>query len=240
VKTIPSEAGPYILATAIMAVLFVAALIRVWLLRRVEEKLLKNKDKLEAQVIAQQKDLMQVRSDANAWRSEMQRQFDHFRHMASDQLKVEETRFDNLLTKSRDREHELQATLDLTRQMCAELPAAKARVMQLEGLLGIDGGEGLTHGGAATEPVNGTSAMSILPDLNGSGPETLSETLPEPDPAPRAEVLTENITEVPNYAFEELRQQNTILQQALTAERLRARIREKSSASSSRRKNGRS
>jgi hypothetical protein len=53
-------------------------------------------------------------------------------------------------------------------------------------------------------------------------------------------VLTENITEVPNYAFEELRQQNTILQQALTAERLRARIREKSSASSSRRKNGRS
>jgi hypothetical protein len=82
--------------------------------------------------------------------------------------------------------------------------------------------------------------MSILPDLNGSGPETLSETLPEPDPAPRAEVLTENITEVPNYAFEELRQQNTILQQALTAERLRARIREKSSASSSRRKNGRS
>jgi hypothetical protein len=220
-----------------MAVLFIAALIRVWLLRRVEEKLLKNKDKLEAQVISQQKDLMQVRSDSNAWRSEMQRQFDHFRHMASDQLKVEEARFDNLLRKSRDREHELQASLDLTRHMCAELPAAKARVMQLEGLLGIDAGEGLTQTSSLTAPLNGASGISVLPDLNGSVPEASPKSLPESEPP--LEKLTENISEAPHQALEELRQQNVMLQQALTAERLRARIREKAASSSSRRKNGR-
>lgn len=235
-KSIPSEVGPYVLASAIMAVIFMAALIRVWLLRRVEEKLLKTKDKLEAQVISQQKDLMQVRSDANAWRAEMQRQFDHFRHMASDQLKVEETRFDNLLSKSRQREHELQATLDIARQMCAELPSAKARVMQLESLLGVDAGEGLTQTSSQAEPLNGSCSISILPDLNGSAPEISPEPLPDPEPPSQA--LVEDFVEAPNLAFEELRQQNAILQQALTSERLRARIREKA-ASNSKRKNGR-
>lgn len=235
-KPIPAEAVPYTLATAIMAVLFIAALVRVWLLRRVEEKLLKNKDKLEAQVITQQKDLMLVRSDANSWRSEMQRQFDHFRHMASDQLKVEEVRFDNLLGKSRQREHELQVSLDLARQMCAELPSAKARVMQLEGLLGIDAGEGLSQTSPLATPSSNTSGLSVLPDLNGSAPEIDPE--PPTDPESASEPLAETLAEAPNHAFEELRQQNVMLQQALTAERLRARIREKA-ASNSRRKNGR-
>lgn len=232
-KSIPAEAVPYTLATVIMAVLFIAALVRVWLLRRVEEKLLKNKDKLEAQVITQQKDLMQVRSDSNSWRSEMQRQFDHFRHMASDQLKVEETRFDNLLGKSRQREHELQASLDLARQMCAELPSAKARVMQLEGLLGIDAGEGLSQSGPMSAQSSVVSGFSVLPDLNGSAPEISLESPPASEP------VAETFSEAPHHALEELRQQNVMLQQALTAERLRARIREKAAASSSRRKNGR-
>jgi len=237
VKSIPAEAVPYTLATAIMAVLFIAALVRVWLLRRVEEKLLKTRDKLEAQVLSQQKDLMQVRSDSNAWRMEMQRQFDHFRHMASDQLKVEETRFSGLLTKSREREHELQTTLDLTRQMCAELPAAKARVMQLEGLLGIDGGEGLSRGSPIAPSSSGTFGLSVLPDLNGRTSEITPEPAAEPEPA--SELLTAPPAVAEDHEIEELRQQNVMLQQALTAERLRARIREKAAASSSRRKNGR-
>ncbi len=221
-----------------MAVIFLAALIRVWLLRRVEEKLLKTKDKLEAQVIAQQKDLMQVRSDANAWRAEMQRQFDHFRHMASDQLKVEETRFDNLLSKSRQREHELQATLDIARQMCAELPSAKARVMQLESLLGVDAGEGLSQTSSSPVSLNGASSISVLPDLNGHEPEIIPAPQPDPEPPQPSELLVDDRAEVPNPALEELRQQNAMLQQALTSERLRARIREKA-ASNSKRKNGR-
>lgn len=204
-----------------MAVLFIAGMIRLWLLRRVEEKLLKNKDALEKQVVTQQKDLMQVRSDANAWRTEMQRQFDQFRHMACDQLKVEETRFDNLLTKSRERENDLQTKLDIARQMCAELPSAKARVMQLESVLGIDAGEGLTATQSA--PVNGSFSLTMMPDLNGSA----AEPLPSPAPPEPAEVLINEITEMPNAELSELRQQNALLQQALTAERLRSRQRER-------------
>jgi hypothetical protein len=219
VKSIPPEAVPYVLGTAIMAVLFIAGMIRLWLLRRVEEKLLKNKDALEKQVVTQQKDLMQVRSDANAWRTEMQRQFDQFRHMACDQLKVEEARFDNLLTKSRERENDLQTKLDIARQMCAELPSAKARVMQLESTLGIDAGEGLTTTPSA--PVNGSCSLTMMPDLNGTDAE--SPATPEP-----AEVINEEITEMPHTELAELRQQNALLQQALTAERLRSRQRERS------------
>ncbi|WP_078815308.1 hypothetical protein [Prosthecobacter debontii] len=118
-----------------MAAFFVAAIIRLWLLRRVEEQLLKNKAALEKQVVTQQKDLMMVRQDANAWRSEMQRQFDLFRHMASDQLGVEEKRFNELLSKSQRREYELLTQLDVTKQMSAELPEAKARILHLESLL---------------------------------------------------------------------------------------------------------
>ena len=161
-----------------MAVLFVAGMIRLWLLRRVEERLLKNKDALEKQVLTQQKDLLAVRTDASAWRAEMQRQFDGFRHMASDQLKVEESRFDNLLVKSREREHTLQTSLDIARQMCAELPSAKARLMQLESFLGIDAGEGLSL--SSSPATNGASDIVIapLPDLNGSAASPSEESAP--------------------------------------------------------------
>ena len=221
-----SEASPYILGTSLMGALFVAGMIRLWLLRRVEERLLKNKDALEKQVLTQQKDLQAVRADASAWRAEMQRQFDGFRHMASDQLKVEESRFDNLLVRSREREHALQTSLDIARQMCAELPSAKARLMQLESLVGIDAGEGLS---LTSSPVaSPISDIAPLPDLNGSAPSRSTEPAP---PAAEATASSQpcDAGEVANAAeFENLRRQNTALQQALTAERLRARIRERS------------
>lgn len=232
VKSFSSEAGPYVLGTALTGVLFIAGMIRLWLLRRVEIRLLKNKEDLEKQVVQQQKDLLQARSDANAWRAEMQRQFDHFRAMASDQLKVEENRFDNLLNKSREREKELLTTLDITRQICAELPAAKARVMQLESLLGIDDGEGLTTAPPtkAAAPVT-TFRVAPLPDLNGSlEASNGSDALPPPSPAAPPEVLQSEVTDASGHELEELRRQNTLLQQALTAERLRSRLRERSSS----------
>jgi len=227
VQLTSSEASPYILGTSLMAVLFVAGMIRLWLLRRVEERLLKNKDALEKQVLTQQKDLLAVRTDASAWRAEMQRQFDGFRHMASDQLKVEESRFDNLLVKSREREHTLQTSLDIARQMCAELPSAKARLMQLESFLGIDAGEGLSL--SSSPATNGASDIVIapLPDLNGSAASPSEESAP---PAAEAPAVSQpsDAGEVASAAeFENLRRQNAALQQALTAERLRARIRER-------------
>jgi len=182
----------YVFATSFMAAFFVAAMVRLWLLRRVEEKLLKNKDALEKQIVLQQKDLMTVRKESNDWRMEMQRQFDLFRHMASDQLGVEEKRFNDLLAKSTRREYELQTALDLAKQMCAELPSAKARVLHLESLLdsstvpaapaapesdsGSDGDGGLT-----------VTPVTPMPDLSGGG---------APAPAPEPEPVEEEIVEI--------------------------------------------
>src|SRR4051812_19258831 len=70
VNSIPVEAQPFALGTAIIGVLFLAALIRVWLLRRVETKLLKNRDALEKQVLLQQREIMEIRKDSAEWRTE--------------------------------------------------------------------------------------------------------------------------------------------------------------------------
>lgn len=219
------EAEPFVILTALIAVFFIAAIVRLWLLRRVEDRLLKNKDALEKQVLTQQKELMQARSDANAWRAEMQRQFDLFRHMAGDQLKVEETRFDNLLKQSRERERDLQAELDIARRMGAELPSAKARLMQLEGLLGIDTGESLGVTSTTAASVAENSDLAPLPDLNGAWQAADAFTASEPAESP------DGISAAGEAGFGEvqaLRQENTALKQALTAERLRSRIRERS------------
>lgn len=184
----------YVFATSIMAAFFVAAIFRLWLLRREEERLLKNKAALEKQVLSQQKDLMTVKQETNAWRTEMQRQFDIFRHMASDQLSVEEKRFNDLLSKSQQRERELLTHLDLTKQMCAELPDAKARILHLESLLekalsqpsppqGSNPDDSDEDGGL---PV--PAPVSPMPDLSGGdspapAPTPVEET-PAPAPAP--------------------------------------------------------
>lgn len=219
------EAQPFVVFTALIAVFFVAALVRLWLLRRVEDRLLKNKDALEKQVVTQQKELMQARSDSNAWRAEMQRQFDLFRNMASEQLKVEETRFDNLLRQSRDRERDLQAELDIARRMSAELPSTKARLMQLEGLLGIDTGESLGAGSSCAPAAAENGDIAPLPDLNGAW--QAADGFTASDGADSSGDFS-SAGEAGQGDLLALRQENTALKQALTAERLRSRIRERS------------
>jgi hypothetical protein len=238
VNSIPLEAHPYALFTAIVATLFLAALVRLWLLRRVEAKLLKNKDVLEKQVLAQQREIMAIRQDANEWRAEMKRQFDIFRAMASEQLGVEEKRFNDLLLTSQQRQMELQASLDMARQWCAELPAAKARVMQLEQALEIDGGEGFS----ATESVS--AEMAPLPDLaqtSGSAKPSKPPTmgvdgmvLPKPSFPPVMPALeTGKVAELEQKLASAL-QRNTTLEQALTAARLRNRMKNSPRVASSR------
>lgn len=190
--SIPTDSQVYVLATSVMAAFFVAAIIRLWLLRSVEEKLLKNKEALEKQVVLQQKDLLTVRQDANAWRTEMQRQFDLYRHMASDQLGVEEKRFNDLLSKSTRREYELQTALDLAKGMCAELPGVKARVLQLEALLEA----AITA--KSTKPDRGSGGglpavvtpVSPMPDLGGGGTPA-PVLVPEPAPVTNGFLSTE-------------------------------------------------
>lgn len=211
--------------TAIMAVLFIAAMVRVWLLRRTESRLLKNRDVLEQQILHQQKDLMSTRQDANAWRAEMQRQFDLFRYMASDQLKVEEKRFDDLLQKSRDREHQLQTALDITKQMCVELPGTKARLMQLESVIGIDDGAHLSAASpqSAIEP---SLRMAPVPDLDGTvSPAEVVEPAEMPE-LPLAEITPDSqLSDTLQTELRHMQQQNSQLKQALSAERLRTRLR---------------
>jgi hypothetical protein len=165
VNAIHPECLPYVLITSITGVLFLAALISLWVLRKAEAKLLKTKDTLEKQVVQQQRELLAVREDANAWRGEMQRQFDCFRDLANDQLKIEEQRFDDLLEKSREREQHLQTALEIAKQMCADLPGTKARLMHLESMVGLDAGEHLC---TALSPTDAASdfTMSQIPDLN--------------------------------------------------------------------------
>lgn len=213
-----------------MGVLFVAALISLWVLRKTEAKLLKNKDALEKQIIQQQRDLLSLREDANAWRGEMQRQFDHFRHMASDQLKVEGKRFDDLLQKSREREQHLQTSLDIAKQMCLELPGTKARLMQLESIVGLDAGD---HLSTVLSPTAGDHGfvMSQIPDLNGVKESPLSALEPEASSVLSASDSTKSHEGSPRIEAEllQLQQKNIQLQQALTAARLRSRIRERQS-----------
>lgn len=213
-----------------MGVLFLAAMISLWLLRKNEAKLLRNKDALEKQIIQQQRDLLAARQDANAWRAEMQRQFDLFRHMASDQLQVEEKRFDDLLTKSREREQHLQMSLDIAKQMCAELPGTKARLMQLESIVGLDGGEHLSAEPSPPPAARGFS-MAQLPDLDGANDTPLTAPAPEAALVPAVIETTQAPESSPEIEAElrHLQQQNSQLQQALTAARLRSRIRERQS-----------
>jgi hypothetical protein len=227
VKSIPTECQPFVLMTLIMAVLFIAALIRVWLLRRTESKLLKNRDALELQILDQQKDLMNTRQDANAWRAEMQRQFDLFRHMASDQLKVEEKRFDDLLQKSREREHQLQTTLDITKQMCVELPGTKARLMQLESIIGLDDGN---HLSAVSTPSASAPSfnMAPMPDLDEvASTAQITSPAEAPEPAITESANTPVVADAIQIEISQIQQQNTQLKQALAAARLRSRVRER-------------
>jgi hypothetical protein len=59
--------------------LFFIAAIRILLLLRRLQKMGRREEKLEKQILDQQKLILDIRSDANAWRGEMQRQFDAFR-----------------------------------------------------------------------------------------------------------------------------------------------------------------
>lgn len=62
----------------LLGLLFISALRILLLLRRLR-KMSRREEKLEMQILDQQKLILDIRSDANAWRGEMQRQFDAFR-----------------------------------------------------------------------------------------------------------------------------------------------------------------
>ncbi len=63
----------------ILTGLLLISFIRIILLLRQRRHMEERSGKLEKQILDQQKSILDIRSDSNAWRCEMQRQFDAFR-----------------------------------------------------------------------------------------------------------------------------------------------------------------
>lgn len=126
----------------ILAALLLIAFVRIILLLRRNRRADERANRLENQILDQQKDVLAMRADSGAWRGEMQRQFDAFRADASARLASSENhaadlqnRLDSATTQHERRNFELQTSLDAARRMCTELPNAKARIIELEKLL---------------------------------------------------------------------------------------------------------
>jgi hypothetical protein len=205
----------------IVAGLLLISFVRILLLLRGRRKMAERTEKLEQQILDQQKTILDIRSDANAWRGEMQRQFDAHRADAARRLDDAELRAAgtqnrlDIATEQHDRRlFELQASLDAARRMCAELPAAKARIIELEKLLangpaeGLNGHRTFTQNeieelAAATKAVS-TPGLPMLPSM-----EAL-QTQPESDDASESD-----------DSLSLLRQRNAELERALLLARRR-------------------
>lgn len=201
--------------------LLLISFVRILLLLRRCRKMAVREQKLEQQILDQQKTILDIRSDANAWRGEMQRQFDAYRADAAKRLDEADlraagtqNRLDIASEQHERRLFELQASLDAARRMCAELPAAKARIIELEKLLVSGPVEGLNgqHAfspveieelAAATKAVS-TPGLPMLPSM-----ETLQT---QPAPAEASES---------DDSLSLLRQRNAELERALLLARRR-------------------
>lgn len=185
-------------ALCIVAGLLLIAFVRILLLLRGRRKMAERTEKLEQQILDQQKTILDIRSDANAWRGEMQRQFDAYRADAAKRLDEADVRAAgtqnrlDIATEQHDRRvFELQASLDAARRMCAELPAAKARIIELEKLLangpaeGLNGHRTFTQNeieelAAATKAVS-TPGLPMLPSMEALQTQPDSDETSESD-----------------------------------------------------------
>jgi len=210
----------------ILAGLLLISFVRIFLLLRQRRKLAERMQKLEKQILDQQHSILAIRSDANAWRGEMQRQFDAFR--AESAKRIDEAdlraagtsnRLEIAAEQHERRVFELQASLDAARRMCAELPAAKARIIELEKLLASSAGTGVMNGSpalsheklqglaAATKAVSSPNSLPMLPSMETLQTQPVVETATPGGPAADS--------------VWQLQQRNTELQRALLLARRR-------------------
>lgn len=208
-------------ALCVVTGLLLISFVRIWVLLRGCKRLREREERLERQILDQQKELMAVRADAAAWRGEMQRQFDGFRSEAS-QRQAEalrhgaevQRRLDVALEKHERQVFELQASLDAARRMCAELPDAKARIIELERQLGAGHG-GATNGAPVPRSAE-LQALAVAAKSVAHLPELPSmETLEGQgdDPLPDVTAIQDDLASI--------QQRNTELQRALMLARRR-------------------
>jgi hypothetical protein len=126
------------IVTGLLLIGFIRIIVLLRQRRRMEERT----ERLEGQILDQQKELMAGRADSAAWRGEMQRQFDGFRsdstrRCGEAELRAQDLqrRLDEAAVLHERKMFETQAALDAARRMCAELPTAKARILELEAMI---------------------------------------------------------------------------------------------------------
>lgn len=108
---LPPELQPLIVPVCIVVGLLIIAMIRIVFLLRTNRRLLMQQDKMEQQVLNQQRDVIQVRQDSNAWRGAVQVQFDAFRAESSRRLEDSEMRYDQVIKQQEAHHVELQGLL---------------------------------------------------------------------------------------------------------------------------------
>ena len=108
---LPPELQPLIIPACIVVGLLIIAMIRIVFLLRTNRRLMIQQEKMEQQVLNQQRDVIQVRQDSNAWRGSMQVQFDAFRAESSRRLEDSEMRYDQSVKLQEVRLAELQGLL---------------------------------------------------------------------------------------------------------------------------------
>ena len=206
----------------ILTGLLLISFIRIILLLRQRRHMEERSGKLEKQILDQQKSILDIRSDANAWRGEMQRQFNAFRAESAKRLDDADLRAADSLNRLdiANEQHErrvleLQASLDAAGRMCSELPSAKARIIELERLLAGTAPGAFEHAApsfseeqmeelaAATKAVSGHGSLPMLPSM-----ETLLSQPSATEPAP-------------DESVSQLQQRNAELQRALILARRR-------------------
>lgn len=209
----------------ILAGLLCISFVRILLLLRGGRKLAARSEKLEKQILDQQQTLLDIRSDANAWRGEMQRQFDAFRAESAKRLEEAGGRSTGMnrhleaaVDTHRRRVEELEQSLEEARRMGAELPAANARILELEkelagSLVGAPNGtksftpQQMASLAAATKAVSGPASLPMLPSM-----EALQS-------LPAADALKPSVSPFDSVA--QLQQRNSELQRALLLARRR-------------------
>ena len=96
-SNLPADLQPLVAPAGFVVALLVLALIRIWFLRRSNERLIVQHERMERQVLNQQRDIIGLRQDSNAWRGAMQVQFDAFRAESSRRLEDSEMRYDQAM-----------------------------------------------------------------------------------------------------------------------------------------------
>ncbi len=213
-------------AACVLAVLLLIFYVRMILLRRSLRRLEAARLKTESELAAQQQEVITIRQDSQAWRGEMQRQFDAFRSDATRrhgeaELRAQDVqkRLDSTVEKHERSHYEMQTELEATKRMCVELPSTKARVIELEKML-------------ATAPQRPAEPESASLARNSDTPAPNSPAVDALPMLPAVDALTASAPVTPIApesdepavsSLDELRRKNAEIQRALYLARRGAR-----------------